>query len=203
MKPLFCFVMCLICLFGNSQIREKGTIEVTPIMGYSASFQLGSLLFGSSAVSGIQGGVYGDYYFNSRWSLRTGLLYQQMGTNNVDFSIFANEYSERTNYITVPLTVNFHLGRQRNWYINYGVAIGFLIDAEAKYNNGDEFSDITDLAKPTQFGINSGIGYRFKIAQELFIVLENSYLLGLTDTTKHRTGKNFYVSLNLGVLLKI
>ena len=99
----------------SGQTREKGNIELTPIVGYSASYQLDSFLFGSSSVSSIQLGIYGNYFFNNRWSLRTGLLYQKMGTNNVDFSIFTNEYSERTNYITVPLTLNYHFGTKRNW----------------------------------------------------------------------------------------
>ncbi len=37
-----------------------------------------------------------------------------MGTKNIDFLIFTNEYSERTNYITVPLTTNYHFGTKQN-----------------------------------------------------------------------------------------
>ena len=89
MKYLICFGLLISSLLCNGQTREKGNIELTPIVGYSTSYQLDSFLFGSSAVSGIQLGIYGNYFFNNRWSLRTGLLYQKMGTNDVDFAIFA------------------------------------------------------------------------------------------------------------------
>lgn len=109
-----------------------------------------------------------------------------MGTNNIDVSIFTNEYSERANYITVPLTVNYHFGTERNWYVNYGIGIGFLTNAEADYNDGNGFIDINDLANSTQFGINGGIGYKFKITPKFLIVIENSNFLGLTDTTNQK-----------------
>lgn len=203
MKYLICFGLLIISLLCNGQKREKGNIELTPIIGYSASYQLDSFLFGSSSVSGIQTGIYGNYFLNNRWSLRTGLLYQKMGTNKVDFSIFTNEYSERTNYITVPLTVNYHFGTERKWYINYGIGIGFLTNAEANYNDGNGFVDINNLANPTQFLINGGIGYKFEIMPKFLVVVENSNLIGLTDTTEQRTGKNFYMSFNIGAVFKI
>lgn len=190
----------LIC---NGQIREKGSIELTPIIGYSDSYQLDSFLFGASSVSGIQFGIYGNYFLNNRWSLRTGLLYQKMGTNTVDFFIFANEYSERTNYLTIPLTINYHFGTRRNWYINYGVGIGFLTSAEANYNDGNGYVDLNDLANPTQFGINLGIGHKFNILPKFLVVIENSNFVGVTDTTEQKVGKNFYLSFNIGAIFKI
>lgn len=203
MKYLICFGLLVSSLLCNGQAREKGNIELTPIVGYSSSYQLHSFLFGSSSVSGIQLGIYGDFFLNNRWSLRTGLLFQKMGTNNVDFSIFTDEYSERTNYITVPLTVNYHFGTKRNWYVNYGIDIGFLTNAKADYNDGNGFVDINNLANSTQFGINGGIGYKFKVSPKLLLVVENSNLIGLTETTEQKSGKNFYMSLNIGVVFKI
>ena len=203
MKYLIGFGMLMSCLLCNGQTREKGSIELTPIIGYSASYQLGSLLFGSSSVSGINLGTYGSFFLNNKWSLRTGLLLQKMGTNEIDVSIFNNEYSERTNYLTVPLTVNYHFGTKRNLYVNYGLGIGFLTDAEADYNDGNGFVDINDLANPIQFGIQGGIGYEFKIFPEFIVFVENSNMLGLTDTTEQRSGKNFYMSFNIGAIFKL
>ena len=85
MKYLISFGILINSLLCNGQTREKRNIELTPIIGYSTSYQLDSFLFGSTSVSGIQLGIYANYFLNNRWSLRTGLLYQKMGTNNVDF----------------------------------------------------------------------------------------------------------------------
>ena len=203
MKHLLCFGILIISIICNGQTREKGNIELTPIIGYSASYQLDSFLFGSSSVSGIQLGAYGNYFFNNRWSIRSGLLYQSMGTNQMDFLIFTNEYSERTNYLTIPLTINYHFGKNRNWYINYGAGIGVLTNAKANYNDGNGYIDIDNLANSTQFGINGGIGYKFKIAPEFLVIVENSNFIGLTDSTEQKSGKNFYISFNLGAIFKI
>lgn len=203
MKYLISFGILINSLLCNGQTREKRNIELTPIIGYSTSYQLDSFLFGSTSVSGIQLGIYANYFLNNRWSLRTGLLYQKMGTNNVDFSIFANEYSERTNYLTIPLTVNYHFGTKQNWYLNYGIGVGFLTSSEANYNDGNGYLDINDLANPIQFGIIGGIGYKFKILPDFLLVVENSNLIGLTDTTEQRSGKNFYISFNIGAVFKI
>ena len=193
-------ISSLIC---HGQIREKGNIELTPIVGYSESYQLDSFLFGSSPVSGVHYGVYGYYFLNNRWSLRSGLLYQKMGTKNIDFFIFNNEYSEKTNYLTIPLTVNYHFGSRRNWFVNYGVGIGFLTNAEANYNDGNGYVDINNLANPTQFGIIGGGGYTINFSKEFLIVIKNSNFLGLTYTTEQKRGKNFFVSFNIGAIFKI
>lgn len=203
MKHLICFGLLIISLLCHGQTRDTGDIELTPIIGYSSSNQLGSFLFGSSQVSGIQLGVYGNYFINNRWSLRTGLLYQKMGANNYDVEIFSNEYSERTNYLTVPLTVNYHFGADRNWYVNYGIAVGFLTSAEANYGDGNGFVDINNVANSTQFGINGGIGYKFEISPKFLIIIENSNIIGLTDTTKEKKDKNFYMSFNVGTVFKM
>lgn len=203
MKKLFCLGLLISSLLCIGQTRKKGDIELIPIIGYSASYQIHSFLFNSSAVSGLQLGIYGNYFFNNRWSLRSGLLYQKMGTNKVDFFIFYDEYSEKTNYLTIPLTLNYHFGTLRSWYVNYGIAFGILTNAEANYDDGNGFVDIKDLAYPFQFGINGGIGYKFKISPKFIVVVENSNILGLSDTTEQRSGKNFYSSLNLGAVFKI
>jgi len=45
MKYLICFGLLMSSLLSNGQTREKGNIELTPIVGFSASYQLDSFLF--------------------------------------------------------------------------------------------------------------------------------------------------------------
>jgi hypothetical protein len=203
MKNLLYFGLLLSSFLSFGQIREKGHIELSPIIGYSSSNQLQSFLFGSSPVSGIQIGAYGNYFLNDRWSLRSGLLLQKMGAEKVEFGVFSNEYSEKTSYITLPITINYHFGGKRNWYINYGVSAGALTNAEADYHDGGGFVTIKDIANPIQFGINSGIGYKFEITPGFSLIIDNSNMVGLTRTTEEKKGTNFYMSLNLGVVYKI
>ncbi|WP_299714169.1 outer membrane beta-barrel protein [uncultured Tenacibaculum sp.] len=203
MKYLVCAALLISSLLCSGQIREKGDIELTPIIGYSGAYQLDGVLFDASSVTGVQLGVYGSYFFNNRWSLRTGALYQKMGANNVDFPLIPDEYSERTNYITVPVGISYHFGSERNWYINYGFAISFLTNAEGDFNNGVGFVDINDIANSTQFGLGGGLGYKFEISPRFSLLIENYNLIGLTSSTEERQGKNFFISLNIGAVFKL
>ena len=127
MKYLICFGLLVSSLLCNSQTREKGDVELTPITRYSSSSQLNTFLLSSSSVYEVQLGIYGNYFLNQWWSLITDLLYQKIGTNNGDFLTFIEEYSERTNYITVPLMVNYyHFGAKRHWCVNYDISVAFL-----------------------------------------------------------------------------
>lgn len=203
MKNTFYLILLLLPFMGASQIREKGTIELMPIVGHSTSYHIHSLFLGSSYVSGVQLGVYGDYYLNDRWSFRSGLLYQSMGTEKIYFAIFKNNYSEKTNYITLPLTMNIHFGSTRKWYVNYGVSVGALISAKADYYDGNGYVDIKKDANSFQFGLNGGIGYKIEVSPKFSIAIDNSNMLGLTKTTKEKNGRNFYASFNLGAVFKI
>jgi hypothetical protein len=203
MKNLLYFRLLLSSFLSFGQIREKGQIELSPIIGYSYSNQLQSFLFGASPVSGIQIGANGNYFLNDRWSLRSGLLLQKMGAGKVEFAIFNTEYSEKTSYITLPITINYHFGSNRNWYLNYGVSVGALTKAEADYYDGAGFVNIKDIANPIQFGINSGIGYKFEITPKFLVIIENSNMVGLTKTTEQKKGTNFYMSFNLGVVYSL
>jgi len=203
MRKIFYCWLFLFPFLGISQIREKGDIELTPIVGYSASYHIHSTLLGALPISGVQFGVYGDYFLNDRWSVRSGLLYQKMGAEKIDLVIISNDYSEKTNYITLPLTMNLHFGSTRKWYINYGVSVGALTSAKADYYDGNGYVNIKDVANSFQFGVNVGIGYKFEVSEKFSIAIDNSNMLGLTKTTKEKKGNNYYISFNVGGVFKL
>lgn len=201
MRKFLSIVFLLISLLSIGQVREKGNIELTPIIGYSLSNHMPSYFFGSTPVSGIQLGLFTNYFFNHKWSLRSGILYQKMGANNIGIFSLTDKYSEKTNYITLPLMVSYHFGKSRNWHINYGASIGVLTKAKANYHDGNGFINIKEIAKPIQFGIHGGFGYKYQISPKLIITIENSNILGLTKTTKEKKGMNFFMSYNFGMIL--
>lgn len=203
MKKLFCTALLAVPLLSPAQLREKAAIEITPIIGKSSSLHTHSFWGGSASVSGVQLGVYGDYYFTDRWSLRSGLLYQRMGAKELDFFIFNDDYSERTNYLSLPVAVNFHFGRKRNWYINYGLSVGALLKAKVDYSDGNGEVTITDQANAFQFGLISGFGYKIPVSPNLSLQLDNSNFAGFTPTTQERKGSNFYMSFNIGIVFNV
>jgi hypothetical protein len=88
--------------FVSAQIKEKGTIEITPKIG-ACGFEEYSENDCSDHNSGIELGTTIDYYFNNRWSLRSGLIADKMGSKN-QFS--GNFYKDELNYLSIPVNAN-------------------------------------------------------------------------------------------------
>jgi len=177
-----------------AQEREKGTIELAPFVGYLSANYYGEANMNNSALGSVNLGVNADYFFNDRWSLKSGLFYQTNGTD-----LGAN-YQEKLNYVTLPVNANWHFGSTRKWNLNFGPSIGFL--TSAKSING---RDIKEFVKPTQIGINIGIGYKIFINEKLSILIDHQEMLGVSkiDKTGNTSLKNVNSSFNIGAVLSL
>ena len=192
-KIIFVAVAALSFGFANAQSREKGTIELIPQIGYSSANYYGSDVdSGNKPLSTVTYGVGADYFFNDRWSLRSGLLYQTMGTET-------SSITEKLNYLTIPVNANWHFGSTRKWNLNFGPSVGFITSAET---NG---VDIKDLVNSTQIGLNIGIGYKIEVSENFSILVDYQSLTGLSDITKDSNFnvKNAFGSFNVGAVLKL
>ncbi|HRG17576.1 MAG TPA: porin family protein [Flavobacterium lutivivi] len=192
MKKIICLGLLFSSFLMNSQSREKGAIEIVPLIGYSSSNYYGESNLDNSTLSSVNFGVEGDYYFNDRWSLRSGLLFQTMGTK---FS----GYKEELKYITIPVNANWHFGSTRKWNLNFGLNAGFLTSADA---NG---TDIKDLANSFQLGIAYGIGYKLEVSPKFSLLFDMQGMTGMTEVAKDSdyTLKNAYSTINIGGVFKL
>ena len=192
---------------GFSQIREKGTIELAPVVGYGASMLYDNSYDQNSSLSSINLGVNGDYFFNNRWSLRSGLFYQTMGTE-YSYSFFnpfiLNQTSNtktnklELNYLTIPINANWHFGSTRKWYLNFGPTVGFLLSSKE-----NDVSSLDNL-NGTQIGFNFGIGYKIEISEKFSIVLDHQEMIGFSNVFKgYSNDKNIYSSFNVGGVFKL
>ena len=194
MKKITLSVLSVLAFgFMNAQSREKGTIEIIPQIGYATANYYGAdVTSGNSTLSSVTYGVGGDYFFNDRWSLRSGLLFQTMGTEVLNFR-------EELKYLTLPVNANWHFGSTRKWNLNFGPSIGFLTSAET------DGQDIKSLVHSTQIGLNIGIGYKIEVSDEISILLDYQSLSGLSNVSKNAEirAKNSFGSLNAGVVFKL
>jgi hypothetical protein len=80
MLAFFAFVM------SNAQLKEKGVVEITPKIGYSSYAEITNNTGNNGSqnttgvtesITGFSSGATIDYYFNNRWSLRSGLLFEK------------------------------------------------------------------------------------------------------------------------------
>ncbi len=192
MKKIICLSMLFSSIAMFAQNREKGTIEVTPIIGLSSANYYSNESLSNSAISSFDFGVNGDYYFNDRWSLRSGLLFQTMGSQYINFE-------DKLEYFTLPINANWHFGSTRKWNLNFGPSFGFLMSAKT---NG---IDVKDEANSFQLGLSYGIGYKIEISQKFSILIDFQGITGLTEVIKDTQIpiKNAYSTFNIGGVFKL
>jgi hypothetical protein len=188
MKKLLCIVAFATFGFVNAQHRDAGQIEVAPYIGYMNSFLNGDEVDNLDSRAAVNFGVKADYYFNDRWSLRSGLSYDAMGASLQGLPDL------KLDYIHVPINANWHFGSTRKWNLNFGVSPGFLASADL----GGE--DIKDDFKSFQLGISYGIGYKLEISDTFSILFDGQGLVGLSniledsdDFTRLNAGSSFNV----------
>ena len=193
-KVILTIAVVLTATIANAQLREEGAIELAPQIGYSSSNYFGgdagSL---NNPVTGVALGITGDYFFNNRWSIRSGILFQKMGTEVAGFE-------DNLSYVTIPVNANWHFGSTRKWYLNFGPSLSIL--TTAKNENGD---NIKDFFNTTQIGLNVGIGYKIEVAKNFSVLIDYQGVSGLTDIIKDSefSTSNNFGSFNVGGVFKI
>ena len=178
--------------YANAQSREKGAIEIAPQIGYASSDLYGDSDIETDAMSSIAYGVGADYFFNDRWSLRSGLLVQTMG------AVDGLDEELKLQYLTIPVNANWHFGSTRKWNLNFGPSIGFLTSAKL------ESEDVKDGVNSTQIGLNVGIGYKIEVSPKFSILIDYQSISGLSKAFKENSSaKNAYGSFNVGAVIKL
>ena len=203
MKKIILMTFAILsCGIANAQnqpeVKEDKNIEITPQIGSSSStYYSGDTKLNNTPISGLNIGVGFDYYFNDRWSLRSGLFYQKMGSS-YPISGYKTVKDELF-YLTIPINANWHFGSTRKWNLNFGPSVGFI--TSAKFDG----MDITEYINSTQIGFNYGIGYKITVSDDASILLDYQGMSGLTDVSDDTdiSFRNAYGSFNIGVVLKL
>jgi hypothetical protein len=201
MKKLFLSLITLLaCLqFAKAQ-RTSGT-QFSASVGINGS-QVTDSYDNSDAVAGLNLGIAVDHYFSNRWSIYTGLNYQQKGWGNgyvsFDDGSEIDGVNYRTHYLTVPVLANWHFGRTRNWYLNFGPYIGFLLStsesSKTVINLKDEFNTVDG-------GFAFNIGVKIPITRQSHFFIEYGGQGGAANVLKYPcpSVQNAPNSLNVGI----
>lgn len=180
--------------------QKKGDIELGFNIGYNTS-TVASSQDNADSGSGVNVGIAADYYFSDRWSIKGKLIYDQKGWDNgfledLDTgNFYKTDYN--VNYLTVPVMANWHFAKKRNWYLNFGPYVGFLLSAEeTKFG-----FDVKNGFNSTDFGLAVGIGVKIPVSDKLKISLEYEGQSGVSNIFKesNTTVTNSRSSINVGV----
>ena len=195
-KNLLPLIALISFTFANAQIKEKGTVEITPKIGYS-SFSENNEGENTDSNSGVAFGATADYYFSNRWSLRSGLAFNKMGGEYPAEGVI---WEDKLNYLSIPINANWHFGSTRKWNLNFGVSPSFLLNAEV---NDIEISN--DVIKSFQLGLTFGIGYKIEITEKFGILLDYQLFSGLTNINNASSSNitNIGDSFNIGGVIEL
>jgi opacity protein-like surface antigen len=188
--------------------QKKGDVELGINAGFNVSTVTNNHFTNSSNTPGFQSsgsgfnfGAAADFYFSNRWSLKTKLIFDQKGWDNGFFSDANNKSfttSYRLNYITLPVMANWHFGKKRNWYLNFGPYAGYLAGAKAT----DVSVDVKDYFHDTAIGFAFGIGTKIRLTDKVKLLLEYDEQHDFTNILKGNndlTARNYRGSLNVGL----
>lgn len=171
----------------NAQIRDKNDIELSASLGLASSNYYGGISFqNNQALYSPIFGIRADFYTNNRWSFLLGLEYRTFGSKIINtYYGYGYNYSstsiEKLNYIQIPFNANWHFGSQRNWNLNFGPVLSYL------QSTSDNLKDVglTGI-RDTQVGLGFGIGYKFKITEQISLGIEHqeyiSFLSNIAQT---------------------
>lgn len=181
--------------------QKKGDVEFGLNVGFNNSTGSGEGADFDSG-SGFNFGGSMDYYFSPEWSIKAKLIYDQKGWDN-DFiedvntgNIYPTDVN--LNYVTVPVMANWHFGNKKNWYLNFGLYMGFLLNAEETRFN----TDIKEYFNENDFGLALGIGVKIPVSSKLKVFFEFDGQGGFNDVFSDYTYyevTNTRSSLNVGI----
>jgi outer membrane protein W len=200
-QKIFTAILVVLGIYTTASAQTTGTTEFGITAGYNAATVATSQYTNSSYRSGFNVGVAADYYFSDRWSIKAKALYDQKGWND-GFIGYGNSMTAVTtnyhlNYITVPVMANWHFGRTRNWYLNFGPYLGILLNASE--TAGD--TDLKNVFNTADVGLDVGIGIKFPISNTAKFFIEFNGQGGFTDIIKSNSNsaiRNSVSNFNIG-----
>lgn len=200
MKKLFFTAILALGLSSISLGQEKGDVEFGVNVGLNSS-SITDGYFAANSRTGFNIGFAADYFFSDRWSIKGKFIYDQKGWNDSFYKDkLGNIYKTDValNYLTIPVMANWHFGKKRNWYLNFGPYVGFILNAN---ETATDF-DIKENFNTTDAGLALGIGVKIPVSNKLKISLEYEEQAGIIDLFKDNTTQNILTarrSFNVGL----
>ena len=207
MKKLFTTLFAVLGIYTLAHAQQSKGLEFGVGVGYNGASVSNSSNQTTNSKSGFNVAVSADNYFSDRWSLKVKAIYDQKGWGN-GFLAYAQgnsltvyqQVDYALNYITVPVMANWHFGKTRKWYLNFGPYAGFLLDAKA---TSGYTGSVKGLFNTVDGGLAYGIGVKLPIAEKTKFYIEFDGQNGVANLFKNIASANTIHSVrgsfNIGI----
>lgn len=206
MKKIILVVLVAFGISLNLSAQKKGDVEFGVNIGFNNS-SVSNQQYSYDSSTGLNVGGSIDYYFSRDWSLKVKMIYDQKGwDNDVILNLDDNQYyptDYNLDYLTIPVMANWHFGNKREWYLNFGPYLGFLMSAKDTQFD----ADMKKFFKTTDFGLTAGIGVKIPMSDKLKFFAEIEGQGGFIDINKDPgypalTNSRYSINVGLNFLLK-
>lgn len=204
MKKIFmaAFVLIAYCQFANAQNYSHNEFSVG--LGLNGSYVSDIDNNHTDAKLGFNAGVALDHYFSRSWSIKVGASYQQKGWGNgfisFDDGSEIDNVDYKLSYLTVPVLANWHFGRTKNWYLNFGPYVGFLLNSSESSNTLTS-AETKNFFNNTDGGLAVGIGVKIPLNDQTRFYIEYGEQAGVANVFRNSESsvQNATSSLNIGI----
>ncbi|MCW4469615.1 PorT family protein [Flavobacterium sp. MFBS3-15] len=197
------FTLLAMAGIAVANAQSKGNVEFGLNTGVSFSTITSTDYYGNpdNNISFNVGGS-AEYYFSESWGIKAKVIYDRKGWDNgyiYDINT-GDEFRTDFNidYLTVPVMADWHFGRKKNWYLNFGPYVGFLMSAkETRFD-----TDLKDDFNTTDAGLALGLGVKIPVSNYIKIFFEYDVQAGFSDIFKDNYDDNVFISrdaINVGI----
>jgi opacity protein-like surface antigen len=193
MKYIFATLILALGLCPVVFSQTKGTTEFSVSIGLNGATATSGNLNADTRVA-LNAGLGAEYCFSDSWGIKAKVLYDQKGWANGFYGNTTTNFN--LNYVTVPVMADWHFGHTKNWYLNFGPYVSFLMSAKTAVNS----NDVKSFFNSTDAGLDIGIGVKIPVADKTKFFIEINGQGGVADLQTSGTSiKNSTSALNIGV----
>lgn len=198
---LFVFVIISTLSFGQSKVKLglNGGLNYSSLRGNDLAENLKP---GFSFLTGISF----EYFLKENLSIGANLNYESKiakdkGTIYLQYQdgsseIVKSDAITNYNYLVLPIYVNYYFGENKDFYINGGLFLGYLLNSKLSSKKFNDETSTTNLNKKLDAGLVFGLGKKVRLNDKNDLKIELRENLGLVNTSDVRVYNNGTIKTN-------
>src|SRR6218665_1532848 len=200
-KNLFLLLFALLPFF-QMQAQHKFKLGINGGATYSKFRNQDVGTINGTYGFGFMAGLSAEYYLKDNLSLKANLSYDRK-SSRAKSTLSVREYYDsypivyrqkityNYDYLTLPIMVKFDFGKNKDFFINGGPFIGYLLQSELKSKMKPSYPtdplDTTDSYNSFDYGLTVGFGKIVKLTEKTDLSIEVRDNLGLSKMNDFET----------------
>ena len=202
-KIAFTIALILISFFCFGQNNIK--------VGVSGGFNYSSLRGNDLAENLKPGfsfltGISFEYFLKEKLSIGANLNYESKTAKDKgniylqhqdgSSEVIKSDAITSHNYLVLPVYANYYFGENKDFYINGGLFLGYLLNSKVSSERFNDVTSTTNLTKELDAGLVFGLGKKVRLNDKNDLKIELRENLGLVNISDVRVYNNGTIKTN-------